>query len=227
MAEVAADMVKAGVAAVPLVGGAAVELFDLVLEPSLQKRRDEWLRHLGQVVDELRHRLEGFDPRDLEGNEEFVSAVLAASVVAVKSHDVEKLRMLRNALVNSVLPGAPEEYERMSFLRFIDELMPLHVRMLALLDDPGKWFDDHGLQRPQFGISSSVVQVIEGGLPEVRGRRDIYDQVGADLEQRTLAQGSFHGMMTATGAWASRSSERGKRFLKFISLPGEAVPGYA
>lgn len=95
-AEIGASIVSAGVSSIPIVGGAAAELFELVIAPSLEKRRDEWLRKLGEAVDELRERLEGFDPRQLEGNEQFVSAVLAASTVAVKSHDEEKLDLLRN-----------------------------------------------------------------------------------------------------------------------------------
>jgi hypothetical protein len=178
---------------------------------------------LAEAVDELRERLDGFDPRELDGNEQFVSAVLAASTIAVKSHQREKLEMLRNALVNSLLPNAPDEHEQLTFLRLIDELTPLHVRMLSVLDDPEAWFDRHpDLVKPSFGLSSSVAALIETALPELRDRRELYDGIGFDLDQRRLGGGggSLHTMMTASGAWSSRSTPLGQRFLTFISRSG-------
>lgn len=219
-AEVGAAIVRAGISSIPIAGGAAAELFDLVIGPSLERRKEDWLKYLAEAVDELRERLDGFDPRDLEGNERFVDAVLAASTIAMKSHQREKLEMLRNALVNSLLPHAPDEHEQLTFLRLIDELTPLHVRMLSVLDDPAGWFDRHpDLVRPSFGLSSSVAALIEAALPELRDRRDLYDGIGFDLDQRRLGGGggSLHTMMTASGAWSSRSTPIGQRFLAFIS----------
>ena len=68
-----------------------------------------------------------------------VPTVFAASDAAMKTHYEEKLAMLRAALVNGVLEGAPDEHEQLLFIRFVDELTPLHVRLLALLDDPAGW----------------------------------------------------------------------------------------
>lgn len=222
-AEIGAAIVRAGISSIPVAGGAAAELFDLVIGPSLERRKEDWFNYLADVVDELRERLEGFDPRDLDGNEQFVSAVLAASTVAVKSHQQEKLEMLRNALVNSVLPGAPDEHEQLTFLRLIDELTPLHVRMLAVLADPQGWFARHpDLEKPSFAFSSSLGALLEAALPELRDRRELYDGIGFDLDQRRLGGGggSLHSMMSASGAWSSRSTPLGQRFLAFISLPG-------
>lgn len=221
-AEIGAAIVRAGISSVPVAGGAAAELFDLVIGPRLERRKEEWFNYLADAVDELRERLDGFDPRDLDGNEQFVSAVLAASTIAMKSHQQEKLEMLRNALINSVLPDAPDEHEQLTFLRLVDELTPLHVRMLAVLADPVGWFERHPeLEKPSFGLSSSLGALIEAALPELRDRRDLYDGLGFDLDQRRLGGGggSLHTMMSASGAWSSRSTPLGRRFLAFISLP--------
>lgn len=126
-AEIGVGIASAALQIVPLVGGPAAELIELVIGPSLGRRREEWFRKLAEVVDELRARLDGFDPRDLDGNEQFVSSVLAASTIAMRAHREEKLEMLRNTLINGVLPGAPNEHEQMVFLRLVDELTPLHV----------------------------------------------------------------------------------------------------
>lgn len=130
--------------------------------------------------------------------------------------------MLRNALVNSVLPDAPDAHDQMLFIRLLDELTPLHVRMLAVLDDPEGWFSRHSdLEKPTFSISSSLGQLLDAALPELRGNRELYDGLGFDLDQRRLGGGggSLHTMMSAGGIWASRGTALGRRFLEFVTLP--------
>ena len=106
---------------IPVAGPAVAALANYVIGPEIGKRRERWLHELGEVVRELEERMEDFDPRHLEGNEQFVSA---ASDAAMKTHYEEKLAMLRAALVNGVLEGAPDEHEQLLFIRFVDELTP-------------------------------------------------------------------------------------------------------
>lgn len=74
--------------------------------------------------------------------------------------------MLRSALVNSVLPDAPDEHEQLTSLRLIDGLTPLDARMLAVLADPDGWFDRYpDLERLSFGLSSSLGALVEAALP--------------------------------------------------------------
>lgn len=100
-AEAALEGAKVLVAGVPVVGGSVAELLELLLGPAVTRRRDEWLRRLADVLNDLTDRLEGFDPRSLSQNEPFVTAVVQATIIAIKTHDQEKLRSLGNALVNS------------------------------------------------------------------------------------------------------------------------------
>ena len=44
--------------------------------------------------------------------------------------------MLRNAVLNSVLPTAPDEDIQDLYFAFIDELTPTHMHLLTLLSDP-------------------------------------------------------------------------------------------
>src|SRR5438105_5705223 len=80
---------------IPVAGPAVAALANYVIGPEIGKRRERWLHELGEVVRELEERMEDFDPRHLEGNEQFVSA---ASDAAMKTHYEEKLAMLRAAL---------------------------------------------------------------------------------------------------------------------------------
>ena len=43
MADAAHALVKAGLSAIPMVGGPAVELFQYVVQPPLERRREAWM----------------------------------------------------------------------------------------------------------------------------------------------------------------------------------------
>lgn len=203
---------------IPVAGPAVQALANYVIAPAIGKRRERWLHELADVVQELQERLEGFDPRDLEGNEQFVSAVFAASDAAMRTHHDEKLAMLRNALVNGVLDGAPDEHEQLLFIRFVNELTPLHVRVLAFMADPGGWFDRHGIERPNL-MMGGVSTILEVGMPELAGRQDLWGQLIRDLDQCALVEGGAIGAtMTPQGIWAGRAKPLGQRFLSFITL---------
>jgi hypothetical protein len=57
--------VKAAIAAVPLVGGSAAELLDLVITPAVQKHQAAWPNELASVVETLKER--GVDPPPDDG----------------------------------------------------------------------------------------------------------------------------------------------------------------
>ena len=206
-----------GVSVVPVFGSPVAELIDLLIGPSLEKRRDEWIVQIRDAVQEISERLDGFDPRDLQNNEAFVTAVLTTSALALKTHQAEKLESFRHAIVNSVLPGAPEEFEQMTFLRFVDELTPTHVRMLTFLSDPVGWYERHGLQRPDL-MTAGLWAVIEPALPELGGKHERSNQILSDLMARGLMMSStIGGMMSGASLWVPRISEFGQQFLAFIT----------
>lgn len=102
-------LVKSGLAAIPAIGGALSELIDLVISPSLARRRDDWLRELANALEALEARVEGFRLENLAGNEAFVSATIQATRIAVGTHQREKREMLRNTLLQVASGRGPAE----------------------------------------------------------------------------------------------------------------------
>jgi hypothetical protein len=51
----------------------------------------------------------GVKLEDLQHNESFITTVMQATQMAVRNHEQEKLGALRNAIVNSALPHAPDD----------------------------------------------------------------------------------------------------------------------
>lgn len=145
---------------------------------------------------------------------------MQASQIAIRNHQQVKLEALRNAILNTALPNPPQEDEQMIFLRLIDQLTPWHLRVLSLLNNPLEWMERNKVAYPGWA-TGGVSAVIEHCLPDLRGQRDTYDQIVRDLQaEGLLGQGHFvHVMMTGRGMTESRTTQRGKRFIKFITAP--------
>lgn len=193
-------------------------LFENIFSAPLEKRKQAWLEQLAGVVDELQKKMVDLTPEKLASNEAFITTALQASQIAIRNHQQEKIQALRNAVMNSALPNAPEEDEQIIFLRLIDQLTPTHLRVLTVLDNCEQWMARHGIANPGWGMGG-VATVLQHCLPELRGKRDLYDQIVRDLRGEGLTiQGDFlHVTMTGHGMLQSRTSERGKRFIRFIS----------
>lgn len=210
--------VRAGAGVVPVVGGPLQVLVETIFVSPVGRRKDAWLRELQVVVEELQQRMEGLTPDALAENEMFVTAVAQASQFAARTHQDEKLRALRNAVLHSALPGAPSDDRQLMFLRFIDELTPWHLRLLALFENPGIWLQTRGMQMPNL-VAGGLESIIELAFQDLRGQRVFYSQVLRDLQVRGLMQqGQLLGVtMSAQGLLAPRIEAFGGDFLRYIA----------
>lgn len=205
--DIAHIVAKAGLSAVPIVGGPAAELFQYVIQPPLEKRRAEWMAEVGEKLRSLEE--SGLKLEDLQNNPQFISAVMQASQIALRSHQQAKLYALKNAVANVAIGRSPDETIQHLFLDFIDSLTEAHLRILKVFDAP----------TPPPGMSmGGLSNVLEHNIPELRGRRDLYDQLWRDLNARGLVNTeSLHGTMSGTGLSQRRTTNLGIEFLKFIS----------
>jgi len=207
-------VVDAAIATIPYGGGALQILFDEVLQPNFDKRREEWLKKLAEVLEELRARMEGFDPASLESNEQFVSAVSQATRIAMGTHRQEKLEMLKDSLVNLVIRGASSDLLLARFLRFIDELEPEHFLVLKYLSSPEKWYADQGIPKGSIYMGAPKA-IMDGARLPVSGAQ--LDLVLGDLDSNGLARtGSLGTMMTEQGVWQPMSTDLGNQLLGFV-----------
>lgn len=209
---------KIALTAVPF-GGTAAALFEALFRPPLSKRRDEWLDSLADGLRRLQEQVDGFNIDDLPGNDTFVTVMTNATQVALRNHQQEKLDALRNAVLNSTLPNAPDDDTQLMFLSLVDRLTPTHVRMLKLFDDPKAHTEERNISYENV-VSGSLTQVIEDVFPELKGRGDFYNQVVRDLHASGLS-GAEHtgGMITAAGMLQPRTTAWGREFIRFISDP--------
>lgn len=201
--------VRAGLSAIPVLGGTAAELFQLVIQPPLERRRVEWMAAVGEKLRELEE--QGANLEELAKNEEFISAVMQASSIALRTHQQEKLDALRNAVLNTAVGEAPDESLQHMFFHWVDSFSALHLRVLNVFQAP-KADPGH--------ITGSLRAVLEASIPELRNQRHIYDQIWKELFASGLVNTeNLHAMMTGTGLAEKRTSPLGDAFLQFINEP--------
>jgi hypothetical protein len=210
---------RAAIASLPLVGNAAVELFQSVIQPPLVKRHQEWMNEVAEGLRRLENekliRIE-----ELPEDQVFIDTVLQATQAALRTGQIEKRKALRNAVMNAACKSAPDDSMQRMFISWVDDLTEWHLRLLRLLADPPAWFRSHDRPEPQYAMSSTISGLITDAYPELRPMRDFYDQVGKDLYDRGLTKtDSFHVNMSARGAMQPRASEMGRAFLEFIKSP--------
>lgn len=208
-------VVRAGLSAIPMLGGAAIELFSAIVTPPLERRRSEWMEEVGEALRKLEQE-RGIKLEDLQNNSAFIDTIMHASQAVLRNSQEEKRHALRNAVLNAALPNPLEEAIQQMFIDLIDSFTEWHLRFLKLFHAPSLWFETHE-SRPR-GLS--LASVLEAAFPELRGRRSFYDQIWRDLYTRGLVTTeSLHGMMTSHGLAQARTTEMGEQFLQFIEEP--------
>lgn len=206
---------------VPVFGGTIAVALTVALNHTLNKRREQWFTELAEAVDELQDRFVGFDPEALADNETFVDAVVTATRIVDRTSQREKIEVLRNAVLNSALPTAPDSDIQQLYFTLIDGLTPTHMRMLTLLNNPPGWFDARPqLQRPEFSMSSSRTALISAAMPELGEKGpQMVERFYAALTSGGLVNGALSGVMTAQGAWQPVTTDFATRFLAFVHDP--------
>lgn len=115
--------------AIPVVGAPAADMFALLVTPSLEKRRMEWMTRVGEALISLSQE-KGHDFKALAADEGFVDAVVHVTQSALRTSQLEKLDILRNVILNRAFNVAPDITTQHILLELVDSLTALHIRIL-------------------------------------------------------------------------------------------------
>ena len=215
--DVVHTIAKSGLSALPILGGPASELFSLVITPSLEKRRDEWIESIAKGLKELEEQVEGFKIENLKNNDAFVSVVMQASQAAIRTHQKEKLEALRNAVLNSALPDSPEENIKLIFISLVNSSTPLHLSVL------NNTYELSLRPREEPGIPEAYTQIKRETIFPFEQEATLFDKIVADLSSFGLITSAAlrrHDKdFTFVGLHINPLTELGKKFLDFITSP--------
>ena len=202
---------KAGLSAIPVVGGSAAVVFQLVFTEPVMERQQRWMDSVAKRLTSLSEEVEGLTPQKLSEDPLFISVAMQATQIAMRNHQEEKLLALRNAIIN-VARKTGAEYDRaLLFTRLIDDLTPMHLIALNFASDTHVY-----VQRLQNEFPSGTTheyrnagRIWEASFPA--NDAEIDKLVFAELHQRGLAYenslGSTSNILITT---------LGKEFVRFI-----------
>lgn len=206
--EVAEVTGKTVVSFIPVGGVLATSVYDSVKSKVAEKRTREWnecielrLSTLEKTVDEI------------TDNELFITTILKATEIALKTAESEKRQYLANAVYNSI-EASIEESKLTIFMDLLDRYSVWHIKMLKYWDNPKEMLGD----KADSIYMDSGIGVLKLVFPEIVQNDILVNKIVKDLQRESLlTEGSYaQGTMTRTGLSASRTTGLGKEFLEFI-----------
>lgn len=226
--DVAHRVVKAALSAVPVAGGPIAELFDVLVVPPLERRREAWREQVALGLRCLETE-RGISLESLQSNEAFISLLVQATVVAIRNHHIEKREILKNCVLNAASKSDIDSDIQLSYVRYIDELSPSHIRLLSLMEE---------MEEPILPLQTydEVCQLLASQLSgEVS--QAVFKMMCVELESRGLIWisqdiGNFSGIYEANAIITEQTrddlpriliSQVGRSFLQFITLHAEGA----
>lgn len=217
--DVAHAVVRAAIGSVPYVGAAGVELFTMLVAPPLARRQSEWMDAVAQRLSELEAK-RGISVAGLAEDPAFIDVLLLASKSAISTHHESKREALRNAVMNVACGSTISETNAHLFIRLLENFTPLHLQVLQVLHDPTAILGARAARFQNLVFGGSLNQVLIEAIPMLANEAELLNQLVNDLNYHGLVNGvNIMTMMTGAGLLQSRSTERGRAFLAFISEP--------
>lgn len=155
---------KALVSSIPAVGSLVAHFYETYIKNPVTQRHHNFLKILVQELIILK---EQANEVNLD-NPVFQTAFMQAANIAVRNHQQEKLKALKNAVLNSSMPNSPEDDLQIMFLHWIDEFTTRHLVVLRLL------------------YEESSYEEFQSSLPDLDKKLSFYDQILKDLENKGL-----------------------------------------
>ncbi len=212
-------LARAGLGSIPVVGASASELFQKLITPPLEKRRQQWMESIAEGLRKLESK-QLLSIEELAMNDGFIDVVMTASQSAIKTSQEMKREALKNAILNSALPNPPDESRQQIFISLVDSLTVWHLIILRFFSDPLKVFADMAKAPPQFSIGGSLSKVLTAAYPDLVNERELYELIGKELYGKGLLRtDGFNGMMSGMDLYDQRTTRLGDQFLAFISKP--------
>lgn len=176
-------LVRATIGALPIFSGTALEVFNSVIEPPLEKRKLEWMLQVTNVINDLQNRFD-LEIESLANNEKFVSSLLHASQIAIKNHQKEKIEALKLAVLNSARNSTSSEDQEFIFLNMIDEFSVAHLKILESTVMGFAWSPK--VTEPGHGVWLEFSRVLLSEHPKMEGNADLIYQIISDLQARKM-----------------------------------------
>jgi len=204
-------IVRSGFLIIPGVGSTAGEIFNSIITPPIELRKQEWMKEVSNALNAL-YEKKLIDLAELQSNEEFITILIQASSVALKSHQKEKIEALINAIKHSISPEPPPFSLQTVFISIIDKMSEWHFRFLFFFESL------NGAACMDMSEEDGFENWLESWFGDLEGYRDIYKFILQDLQSMGLIpeQPYKHGDSLAFG----NVTDIGRQFVNYIKKKG-------
>ncbi len=224
-------------------GNVVSGLFQQYLTPPMQRRTNVLLEGVLSDLEELKSQGR-VSIEDIVKNEQFTTAVLQAVSISQRTTAEEKRALLRNAVVNTVLPSTLNDDLQAIFYNHIDRLTYGHIRMLKLHHDAPRWdwgnLTTRHVGHPKTELLKAHPDIVIEDYIELQYIRDLMSDgliLSYPLEemghiatrmpgrQETSFDGLYIAVSTAKGNplqyGQSLATEIGDQFIDYVTSPLE------
>lgn len=213
--------------AFPFVGPALNELIEAVLLTPAQRRHMEWQTAVTDTINQLIESVDGLSAESLSHDEDFLSALVAASNSAMKTSRHEKIKMLQATLFHTGSGKRLQDFIRSTFFQIVDRYTPEHVALLRAFEQTAphsEAFERLRIANPDAikshakdGESCNVEDIARYMVPEIEPETAI--ELFSDLHRDRLCNGSEGFALTYNlNLPPIVITERGRAFLEFVTL---------
>ncbi len=133
-AEIAHEVIVTTLELIPNCGDRIAKLFNLVAPSPYKKRLENFLAEVDRRL-KLLEATRKIQLSDLESDEFFLSMLAKTADIAIKNHQVEKIKHCVNIVVNSITEIDMNEDLKLLFADYIDVLTPSHIKLLDYFAD--------------------------------------------------------------------------------------------
>ena len=203
----------------------AEPILTAIVKPPLDKRREAWLMSLSEAIAALQKNYGYMTPDYLANHPAFITAVLNCTSIALRNHQEKKLNALRNVVLNSALPNAPDDDLQQMFIHILDIFSTWHLQLLKFFANQ-TWFEKLGYPSTLDNLpAEEAIGKLEMIFPELSGRQIFVNKVVHDLSDNRLIAlpeiriDAQQIVVTSEKVSPNVISELGEQFLLFIIAP--------
>ncbi len=199
----------------PAIGGATT-VFANIINPVIAGLRDKWCDDLYRDFERLEEKIDGFSFEEQLQKPEVASVLIETTLSAIKTAKEEKRELLRNAVLNVTLRINMGEEVLAIILRLIDEMGPIHVKILKYFANPKAYCDENGVDYANIGPGSPLNMFLDA-FPEFEdGGYEIFLH---DLKSNGLLPSGDSLSVMTSNPLAPRTTELGEQLLRLVTSP--------
>jgi len=161
-------------------GGALVEIFNSLIEPPMERRRQAWMEQVSDAINKIIENSH-VTLEQLTNDDKFIDALFKASSAALRTHKEKKLAWLKNALINSATRSFGIEEKEDVFIRVIDELTVWHIDLLSFYNAPYEFITERD---PEGEQSEGMIFYIKRAFPSLSD--DYIKMIWSELRSKGL-----------------------------------------